>query len=189
MSEGGGGRLVGRRVLWTGSVGTFGLETVDLVNGHRAELAILRHPGAAAVVPFLDRERIVLLRQFRHAAGGTIWEVPAGKLDGGEDPALCAARELQEETGYRAGRIEPTGAIFTTPGFTDEKIWLFAAFDLVAGESAHEDHELIRTEVVALARALDMIERGEITDGKTIAALFLASRRLGAASGGRLGAA
>ena len=123
----------------------------------------------------------MLLRQFRHAAGGTIWEVPAGKLDGGEDPALCAARELEEETGYRAARIERTGAIFTTPGFTDEKIWLFAAFELTPGESAHEDHEVIQSEVVALAGALRMIERGEISDGKTIAALFLASRRLGAA--------
>jgi len=185
-----GGRLIERRVLWRGSVGAFGLETVQLpargradahAGGRRVELAILRHPGAAAVVPFLDRERIVLLRQYRHAAGGTIWEVPAGKLDGDEDPALCAARELQEETGYRAGRIEPTGAILTTPGFTDEKIWLFSAFDLAPGESAHEDHEVIRTEVVPLARALDMIEQGEIADGKTIAALFLAARRLGVA--------
>ncbi len=175
------GRLVERRVLWEGSVGSFGVDTVELPSGHVAELAILHHPGAAAVVPFLDRAHVILLRQYRHAAGGTIWEVPAGKLDGGEDPELCAARELAEETGYTAGRIERTGSILTTPGFTDERIHLFCAFDLSPGASAHEDHEVIACEVVPLARALAMIESGEITDGKTIAALYLASRRVAAA--------
>jgi ADP-ribose pyrophosphatase len=181
MSEGEeGARLVARRVLWEGSVGSFGLDTVVLPGGQRTELAILHHPGAAAVVPFLDHDRVVLLRQFRHAAGGTLWEVPAGKLDGGEDPAVCAARELAEETGYRAGRLERTGAIFTTPGFTDERIHLFCAYDLSPGATAHEHHEVIHTEVGPFARALEMIDAGEITDGKTIAALFLAARRHGA---------
>ena len=178
MSEGdGGGRLIERRVLWQGSVGSFGLDTVVLPNGQRAELAILHHPGAAAVVPFLDRERIILLRQFRHAAGGTIWEVPAGKLDAGEDPATCAARELAEETGYRAGRLEHTGTILTTPGFTDERIQLFCAFELTPGATAHEHNEVIQSEVVPLSQALAMIDRGEIRDGKTIAALYFAARR------------
>src|SRR5262245_53087109 len=181
MSEGVfDGRVIARRVLWQGSVGSFGLDTVVLPGGQRTELALLQHPGAAAVVPFLDRERIVLLRQFRHAAGGTIWEVPAGKLDAGEDPAACAARELAEETGYRAGRIERVGAVLTTPGFSDERIHLFCAYELSAGDTAHEHHEVIRTEVVPLARALAMIDAGEISDGKTIAALFLAARRHGA---------
>jgi ADP-ribose pyrophosphatase len=181
MSEGDDDvRLIARRVLWEGSVGSFGLDTVVLPGGQLAELAILHHPGAAAVVPFLDRERIVLLRQFRHAAGGTIWEVPAGKLDAGEDPAFCAARELAEETGYRAGRLERTGEILTTPGFTDERIQLFCAYDLVAGATAHEHHEVIRTEILPLARALALIDAGEISDGKTIAALFFAARRHGA---------
>ena len=181
MSEGDGDvRLIARRVLWEGSVGSFGLDTVVLPGGQRTELAILHHPGAAAVVPFLDAERIVLLRQYRHAAGGTIWEVPAGKLDAGEDPAACAGRELAEETGYRAGRIERTGLILTTPGFTDERIHLYCAYELSAGVPAHEHHEVIRTEVVPLARALAMIDAGEITDGKTIAALFFAARRHGA---------
>ena len=169
--------LVERRVLWEGNVGSFGLDTVDLPSGERATLALFRHPGASAVVPFLDRERIVLLRQFRHAAGGVIWEVPAGKLDRGEDPAHCAARELEEETGYRAGRVEKTGSILTTPGFTDERIHLFCAYDLVAGRAAPEAHEVLESEVVLLERALAMIDSGEICDGKSIAALFLAARR------------
>jgi ADP-ribose pyrophosphatase len=174
-------RVLERRVLWEGSVGSFGIDSVELPGGTRAELALLHHPGAAAVVPFLDAEHVILLRQFRHAAGGVIWEVPAGKLDGNEDPAVCAARELEEETGHRAARIVRTGEIFTTPGFTDERIHLFRAHDLTPGTQAHEAHELIQSEVVPLARALDWIASGEIRDAKTIAALYLAARQVGAA--------
>ena len=169
--------LVERRVIWEGNVGSFGLDTVVLPSGARATLALFKHPGASAVVPFLDRDHVVLLRQFRHAAGGVIWEVPAGKLDRGEDPTVCALRELEEETGYRAGRLVRTGSVLTTPGFTDERIHLFCAYDLVAGPPRPEAHEVLRSEVVALERALAMIERGEIVDGKSIAALFLADRR------------
>ncbi len=180
MSEGDGeARLIARRVLWQGSVGSFGVDSVVLPGGKRADLALLHHPGAAGVVPFLDRERIVLLRQFRHAAGGVIWEVPAGKLDRGEDPAVCAARELTEETGYRAGRIERVGEVLVTPGFSDERIHLFCAYELSPGRTAHEQHEVIQTEVLPLARALAMVDAGEIIDGKTIAALFFAARRHG----------
>ena len=170
-------KLLSRRVIWEGEVGSFGLDDVVLPSGQRTTLALFKHRGASAVVPFLDRENVVLLRQFRHAAGGEIWEVPAGKLDRGEDPAVCAARELEEETGYRAGRLEKTGAILTTPGFTDERIHLFCAYDLVAGKAAPEAHEVLRTEVMPLSRALALVESGEICDGKTIAALFLAARR------------
>ena len=170
-------KLLERRDIWEGNVGSFGLDTVVLPSGEQATLALFKHPGAAAVVPFLDAEHVVMLRQFRHAAGGVIWEVPAGKLDRGEDPFACAGRELEEETGYRAGRIEKTGALLTTPGFTDERIHLFCAWDLVPGPARPEAHEVLRTEVLPLARALDLIESGEICDGKTIAALFLAARR------------
>jgi ADP-ribose diphosphatase len=172
-------RLLERRVIWEGNVGSFGLDTVVLPSGEQATLALFKHPGASAIVPFLDEKNVVMLRQFRHAAGGVIWEVPAGKLDRGEDPKLCAARELEEETGYRAGRIVQTGSLLTTPGFTDERIHLFCAYDLVAGPARPEAHEVLRTEILPLARALDMIESGEICDGKTIAALFLAARRAG----------
>ncbi len=170
-------KLLERRVIWEGNVGSFGLDTVVLPSGEQVTLALFKHPGASAVVPFLDDENVVLLRQFRHAAGGVIWEVPAGKLDRGEDPLTCAARELEEETGYRAGRIVKTGSVLTTPGFTDELIHLFCAYDLAPGKFAPEPHEVLRTEVVPLARALAMIESGEIRDGKSIAALFLAARR------------
>jgi ADP-ribose pyrophosphatase len=178
MSENQGeGRTLKRNVLWEGSVGSFGIESVRLPNGRTATLAVLQHPGAVAVVPFVDGERIVMLRQYRHAARGTIWEVPAGKLDGGEDPASCAERELLEETGYRAGRLVATGKVFTTPGFSDEVIYLFCAYELQRGQSAHEAHEIIETHEMALEEALRMVDRGEIIDAKTIAALHHAERR------------
>ena len=174
-------RFPGRRSrteLWSGSVGSFGLDEVDLPNGAVAELALLQHPGAAAIVAFVDEHTVLLLRQFRYAVGGTIWEIPAGKLDHpGEDPAACALRELEEETGYRAARIEATGRIWTTPGFTDEIIWLFEAHELVSGPLRHGVHEVIDVHEVPLARALEMIDRGEIQDAKSIAALFHAARR------------
>ncbi len=161
-----------RRVLHRGSVGSFTLEEVELPSGERLELEMLRHPGAAAVVPFLDDDRILLLRQYRYAAGGTIWEIPAGKLDPGEDPESCAARELEEETGYRAGRIEKTGVILTSPGFTDERIHLFCAYDLKGGRLQHEKGEQIEIHEIRFNEALAMIERGDLTDAKSIVALY-----------------
>ena len=166
-----------RRVLHQGSIGSFNLEEVELPSGQRVTLEILHHPGAAAVVPFMGDDRILLLRQYRYAAGGTIWEIPAGKLDPGEDPETCAARELEEETGYRAGRIERLGVILTTPGFTDERIHLFCAYELVPGHLQHESAEQIEIHELPFAEALDMIERGEIIDAKSIVALHHVVRR------------
>jgi 8-oxo-dGTP pyrophosphatase MutT (NUDIX family) len=109
---------------------------------------MIRHPGAAAVVPFLDPRTILLVRQFRHAAGGFLLEIPAGKLDPGEPPEVCAARETEEEVGYRAGRLEKLGAILTTPGFTDEIIHLYAGFDLVPTERRPSRRRLASHHVV-----------------------------------------
>ena len=169
-----------RETLWRGSVGDFGIDEVVLPTGRTVTLALLRHPGAAAVVPFLDAETVLLLRQYRYAAGGEIWEVPAGKLDVGETLEACARRELEEETGYRAGRLEHTGDLLTTPGFTDERIGLFAAHELETGRLAHGRHEVIEVHPIPLARALEMIDGGELLDAKSIAALYHAARRVGA---------
>ena len=128
-----------------------------LPNGRTTTLDLIRHPGAAAVVPFLDDDHVLLIRQFRHAAGGTILEVPAGKLEPGEEPIVCAGRELAEETGKRAGRIEPLGSILTTPGFTDEQIHLFAAFDLEDVPQALDDDEIIEQAPMPLEPALGPI--------------------------------
>lgn len=158
-------------------------EVVDLPNGHRVSLDLIRHPGASAIVPFLDPDTVLLLRQYRHAAGGTLYEVPAGKLDPGESPEVCARRELEEETGQRAGRLESLGSILTTPGFTDERIHLFSAFDLTAVPTAHESDEIIEIIPTPLRTALEMVWSGELCDAKSALALVQAARRVGKLGG------
>jgi len=167
-----------RRLLHEGRAFTLYAEEAQLPDGRRVELDIVRHPGAAAVVPFAGADEVLLIHQFRHAAGGTIWEVPAGKLDG-EDPAVCAARELEEEAGRRAGRLEPLGAIWTTPGFTDERIHLFVAFDLEPVPQRLEADEHLEVVPTPFARALEMVWNGELSDAKSALALLHAARRLG----------
>lgn len=154
-------------------------DRVELPNGTRVELDIIRHPGASAVVPFLDDERILLIRQYRYAVGGMILEVPAGTLEAGEDPAVCAARELEEEAGQRAGRFERLVTIVTTPGFTDERIHLFSAFDLESVGARPESDEVIEILETRLVDALEMVWSGEILDAKSALALVHAARRLG----------
>ncbi len=154
-------------------------ERATLPNGRELWLDVVHHPGAAAVVPFTGDGEVALIRQFRHAAGGAILEVPAGKLDAGESPERCAARELAEEAGYRAGRITALGSIWTTPGFTDEVIHLFAAFDLTPVASRPEDDEVIEVIRVPLEHALDLVWRGELRDAKSALALIHAARHVG----------
>jgi ADP-ribose diphosphatase len=154
-------------------------EEVTLPNGRETVLDVVRHPGASAVVPFESDRDVLLIRQHRHAAGGTIWEVPAGKLDPGEAPAACAARELEEEAGRRAGRLEHLATIWTTPGFTDERIHLFAAFDLAPVAQRHEHDEVIELVRMPLADALELVWRGELADAKSALALVHAARRQG----------
>lgn len=159
------------------------VDTVHFPNGTTGELEMVRHPGASAVVPFLDDlestdPRVLLIRQYRYAANGYVYEVPAGRLDKGEDPKDCAARELQEETGHSAREFLPLTTFYTTPGFTDEKIHLFAATGLTEGQSSLEVDEILEIAEMPVSEALGMIYRGEIVDGKTIVGLFLAARLL-----------
>jgi ADP-ribose pyrophosphatase len=154
-------------------------ERVRLPNGRLVELDIVPHPGAAAVVPFVSDDEVILIRQYRHATGGSILEVPAGKLDDGEAPERCAARELEEEAGQRAGRLEPLGWIWTSPGFTDERIFLFAGFELKPVPLRHEEDEHIELVPLGFREALDLVWRGELTDAKSALALIQAARLLG----------
>jgi ADP-ribose pyrophosphatase len=165
--------------VYKGRIVHLTIEDVTLPNGHAMSIEIVRHPGAAAVAALDDQRRVTLLRQYRHAAGGYLWEVPAGKLDDGESPETCAARELAEEVGLAADRLERVGSIVTTPGFTDEVIHLFVATGLRAVPSALGADEVIESVVtLPLAEALDMVRRDEIRDAKTIAALVHADFRV-----------
>ena len=150
---------------------------VALPGGARATLESIRHPGAAAALPFVDDEHVLLVRQYRHAVGGWILEVPAGKLDDDEPPVVCARREVQEEVGFLAQRLEPLGAIFTTPGFTDEVIWLYEAHDLVEKDLDHEEDEVIEVQRWRFDDAVRAVQDGRIRDGKSVAAILHAALR------------
>jgi len=168
------------RDIYRGTVVRLTIEEVTLPNGHVTLLEIVRHPSASAIAALDEHGAITLLRQYRHAVGGYLWEVPAGKLDPGESPALCAARELAEEAGLVATRMEPVGSIVTCPGFCDEVIHLFVATELRKVPTALEANEVIDTvRSVPLAQAMEMVRSGEIRDAKTIAALVQASVRYG----------
>ena len=162
--------------LHTGKIIKLDRDRIRYPDGSEAEVDIVRHPGASAVVPFLsdpegEDPQILLLRQYRYAADGYLYEIPAGRLDPGESPAACAARELKEETGCTAKQIEPLITMVTTPGFTDERIHLFIATDLTHGEAAREADEFADVIILRLSEALELIQRGEIVDGKTVIAL------------------
>ena len=159
------------RRIFKGRVVTLDIDTVTLPNGATIELEMIHHPGAAAVVPMKEDGTVILIRQYRHAAGGYIYEIPAGKLHPGEDPKLCAARELQEEIGYRADSLELLASILTTPGFTDEVIHIYKGTGLTKGKQDLDHDEVIEIVELPLEKALAQIIDGTIRDGKTIVGL------------------
>ena len=159
------------RRIFKGRVVTLDIDTVTLPNGATIELEMIHHPGAAAVVPMKEDGTVILIRQYRHAAGGYIYEIPAGKLHPGEDPKLCAARELQEEIGYRADSLELLTSILTTPGFTDEVIHIYKGTGLTKGKQDLDHDEVIEIVELPLEKALAQIIDGTIRDGKTIVGL------------------
>lgn len=177
-------RRLGERIVYDGRVVKVGLADIGLPSGRNVELEIIRHPGASAILPFLGPDEVLLLDQYRFAADDQLWEVPAGKLDPGEPPEVCAARELEEEAGRSAGRLEHLVSVFTTPGFTDEVIHLYAAYDLSEVPQQLEPDELIRVVPTPFDEAVRMVFDGRIRDAKSALAILHAARR-----SGRLGAA
>ena len=177
--------LVATRRAYAGRVVRLDVDTVRFPDGSTGELELIRHPGAAAVVPCASDPAagdptILMIRQFRHAADGLLWEIPAGTLAPGEEPLACARRELLEEAGVHADRIEPLTSIWTTPGFTDEVIHLFWATDLRPGETARERDEFIEVVPRPLSSVLEGIRDGEIRDAKTaVSILYMAGFILG----------
>jgi ADP-ribose pyrophosphatase len=164
-----------RRVIYQGQVVDLGLETVTPPRRDSFELEIVRHPGGAAIAAIDHQRRLCLLRQYRHAAGGWIWELPAGKLEDQEPPLEAAKRELQEEAGVLASEWTPLGFMWSTPGFCDERIYLFLAQSLTLGETTQETNEIIEVHWIAIDTAVEMALSGGIDDAKTIAALFRAA--------------
>jgi ADP-ribose pyrophosphatase len=178
------GRVSSRRA-YTGKIISLDVDEVEFPDGSIGELEMIRHPGASAVIPFLtdpnaDDPQVLLIRQYRYATEGYLYEIPAGRLDPNEDPKDCALRELKEETGCSAAHVEHLFTMYTTPGFTNEKIHLFMATGLEAGTSRHEPDEFLDLHPTLLSRALEMVEAGEIQDAKTaLGLLFTAGFRAG----------
>ncbi len=177
------GRL-DRRLVHEGRVIDLSVDTVRFPDGSVGELELVRHRGASCVVPFLDppsgpNPRVLLLRQYRYAAGGEMWEVPAG-MPGfdGEDWDACALRELEEETGFGAGQLRYLTRIHTTPGFSDEVIRIYAAWDLVPGSTNRDKDEFMEVVELRWQAVEDLIRSGEITDAKSLVALLHAGRFL-----------
>ncbi len=177
------GKVSSRRI-YTGRVVSLDLDRVRFPNGDEAEMELFRHPGAAAVVPILSdaseaNPEVLLIRQYRYAADGYLYEIPAGRLDRNEPPERCARRELREETGYDANVVQPMASIYMTPGFTDERIHFFRAEGLSEGAHAREADEFIELHRVRLSRALGMVRSGEIQDAKTVIGLLLLDGQYG----------
>ena len=161
--------------IYNGKIFDVVVEKVTLPNGMTKNREVVRHPGAAAMVPLLDDGKVVLIKQYRHAVGEFLWEIPAGTLEPPEEPVECARRELVEETGYEASSLDILAQILPAPGYTDERIHIFLATGLTPAEQKLEDDEILKAEPTHFETALEMIKKGKIRDAKTIAGLLLTS--------------
>ncbi len=166
-------KVLNHRVVYRGRVFNTLVDEIEYDSGNRAVREVAEHQGGAVVVPLLDDGRIIFVHQYRYPLGHGIYELPAGKIDADEEPEVCAARELQEETGYTAGTMKKLTAIFTTPGFCTEKLHIFLARDLHKGEQKLEEGESgLTLKFVPMKEAFHMVRTNEIVDAKTIAGLF-----------------
>jgi ADP-ribose pyrophosphatase len=161
------------KTLYKGRIINLRLDSVVLENGNTALREVVEHPGAVGVIALKDNGDIVMVKQYRKAAEQVLLELPAGKLEQGEDPAECAARELTEETGYTAGDLRYLVSFYTSPGFSNEVLYMFLATGLREGENDPDDDEMVETVEISRDRAMEMILKGEIKDGKTIAGILL----------------
>ncbi|NDJ76947.1 MAG: NUDIX hydrolase [Chloroflexi bacterium] len=172
-------KTLSARPAYRGKLLNLDVLEVELPDGRASQREIIRHPGAVAVVPLLPDDRVVLVRQFRSAADQVTLEIPAGVLEPGEDPEQAADRELQEEIGLHAGKLERLGGVFPSPAYTSEYIHLFLATVLTEGSLPRDEEEFIVIERLPFADVLQTALAGEIADSKTITAVLLAARKLG----------
>jgi ADP-ribose pyrophosphatase len=165
-----------RQIIYTGRKIQVATELLTTAEGRQIRRDIVLHPGAVVILPILDRHQIVLLKNYRFIVEDTLWEVPAGTLESGEEPQKAAIRELAEETGYQAARWHYHGFFYASPGVLTEKMHLFFALDLTPGPAQPEADEHLQPVILSLSTALEMIRRGDIRDAKTITALLLWER-------------
>jgi len=164
-------KVLSSSIIYSGRAVKLRLDRVRLPSGRETSREIIEHPGSVGILPLLPGKRVLLIRQYRHAVGETIWEMPAGTMEPGETPMECARRELEEETGYRAKSLKPFFECYTAPGYSMELMRVFLARGLKPTEQRPEEDEIISVEPVGNERAFRMIRSGKIRDAKTICAL------------------
>jgi ADP-ribose pyrophosphatase len=172
-------RIVKSDVIYSGKVFNIKVDQIEYNTGNKAVREVAEHPGGAVVVPVTEEGKIVMVTQHRFPVNEILLELPAGKLSKGEDPKLCAVRELEEETGYKSDNVNKLGSIFTTPGYSTEKLWIYLAKDLKPGDHNREEGEFgMEVFELSLKEIEEKIYNGEIVDGKTICGIFLAKSYL-----------
>ena len=172
-----GNPVISRKSIYSGKLVDLGLESVELPNGLSVDLEIIKHPGGSAALAVNDANEVCLLRQYRHAAGGWIWELPGGLIEAGEQPQQCAQRELQEEAGIEARHWEPLLSFWSTPGFCTEKLHVFYASDLNQVPTQRDEHEVLEVHWLPVLNALELCDQGEIRDAKTLLGLYSLQRK------------
>ena len=172
-------RVESREKLYSGRQFNFVVEQVRHPNGVRSEMGIVRHPGSTVIVPLFDDQCIGLIRQYRHAVSAYIYETPAGTMEPGEDPLVCAHRELEEETGYAAGEMAALGKTYLLPAYSDELTYVYLARDLKETCQDLDQDEIIDVHRLPIDHVLAMISAGEIVDALSILSIYQAVRHLG----------
>ena len=152
------------------------LDQIELPGGNKAFREVVKHPGGVGILPVDSDGNAWCVRQYRYVHSQHLLEMPAGKLEWGEEPEACAVRELSEETGFTAGRLIPLGAILTSPGFSSETLYLYLALDLQAGESHPDENEFLDVLKVPFAQLVEQVMDGSLTDGKTVTAVLKADK-------------
>jgi ADP-ribose pyrophosphatase len=162
------------KTIWYGKAFDFNVEEMILPNGKETKIGFIHHPGSSAVVPVLEKESIILIRQYRPAIRDFIWEIPSGTMIPGEEPLECAKRELQEECGFLGKNFEKSGEILIAPWYSNERIHLFIATELVPCDQNLDEDEILTKHIFPFDHAMEMIEKGEIQDATTIIGIKMA---------------
>ncbi|MCC7094293.1 MAG: NUDIX hydrolase [Ignavibacteriaceae bacterium] len=170
-------RIISSQVIYKGKVFNTLVDQIEYNSGNKAIREVAEHPGGAVVVPVTDNGKIVMVTQYRFPVKEVLLELPAGKLSKGEDPKVCAVRELEEETGYKSDDIKSLGSIYTTPGYSTEKLWIYLAENLKPGNYNREEGEFgMEVFELSLPEVEEKIYNGEIVDGKTICGIYLVKK-------------
>ena len=172
-------RILKSEIIHSGKVFNTKVDQIEYNSGNKAVREVAEHPGGAVVVPVTNEGKIVMVTQHRFPVDKVLLELPAGKLGKNENPLHCAIRELEEETGYKSDNVNEIGSIYTTPGYSTEKLWIYLAKDLKPGNHNREEGELgMKVFEYTLKEIEEKIINGEIVDGKTICGIYLAKNSI-----------